>query len=364
VNLGGEVMSLQLLDKLAEGGGLSHAEYVELLQARSPALAEELFARARRVRDRIYGPQVFLRGLVELSSYCRNDCYYCGLRRSNRNAERYRLTPEQILASCEVGYRLGFRTFVLQGGEDEYFTDERIVALVRSVKASCPGSAVTLSLGEKSYESYRRLREAGAERYLLRHETADPEHYRKLHPESLTLENRLRCLRDLRSLGYQTGAGFIVGSPGQTLDCLAKDLAFLANFKPEMIGIGPFMPHHDTPFAQAPAGDLDLTLFLLGVLRLLLPTVLLPATTALGSIHPRGRELGVLAGANVIMPNLSPPDVRSKYSIYDNKLSSGAEAAEGLEDLRRRLAEINCRIAPGRGDHPNFAQQDETTAKL
>ena len=356
-------MSQVLLDKLEDRGALSHAEYVELLQNRTPELTEELFARARRVRDRIYGPQVFLRGLVELTSFCRNDCYYCGIRRGNRNAERYRLTPEQVLASCAVGYELGFRTFVLQGGEDEYFTDERVAELVRGIKERCPGCAVTLSLGEKSYESYRRLREAGADRYLLRHETANPEHYRKLHPENLTLENRLRCLRDLRSLGFQTGAGFMVGSPGQTLDCLAQDLAFLADFRPEMVGIGPFMPHHDTPFAQEPAGNMDLTLFLLGMLRLMLPAVLLPATTALGSIHPRGRELGVLAGANVIMPNLSPPDVRSKYLLYDNKLSSGAEAAEGLEDLRRRLAEVNCQIAPGRGDHHGYTPPVAAAAK-
>ncbi len=362
MNQGGETMSQQLLNKLEQGGGLSHAEYVELLQARTPGLAEELFARARHVRDRIYGPQVFLRGLVELTSYCRNDCYYCGIRRGNHNAERYRLTPEQVYASCELGYGLGFRTFVLQGGEDDYFTDERVAELVRGIKERCPGCAVTLSLGEKPYESYRLLREAGADRYLLRHETADPEHYRKLHPESLTLANRLRCLRDLRSLGFQTGAGFMVGSPGQTLDCLAQDLVFLADFKPEMIGIGPFMPHHDTPFAHEPAGSMDLTLFLLGVLRLMLPAVLLPATTALGSIHPRGRELGVLAGANVIMPNLSPLDVRAKYLLYDNKLSSGAEAAEGLADLRRRLAEINCRIADGRGDHHGFVKPAATAA--
>ncbi len=344
-------MPHKLLDQLEHDGRLAHADYIHLLQSRSPELAEELYARARRIRDRVYGPTVFLRGLVELTNYCRNDCYYCGIRRSNCHAERYRLQPEQVFASCKVGHDLGFRTFVLQGGEDEYFHDDRVVELIHGIKSRFPDSAVTLSLGEKSYDSYRRLREAGADRYLLRHETADPSLYQRLHPAKLTLANRLQCLRDLRSLGFQTGAGFMVGTPGQTFESLALDLDFLAGFRPEMIGIGPFMPHHDTPFAKEPAGSMELTLFLLGILRLMLPEVLLPATTALGSIHPQGRELGVLAGANVIMPNLSPPEVRHKYLLYDNKLSSGAEAAEGLRELRRRLATINCTIDPGRGDH-------------
>ncbi|MFA6930525.1 MAG: [FeFe] hydrogenase H-cluster radical SAM maturase HydE [Lentisphaeria bacterium] len=345
-------MLITLLDKLEEQGQLSRVEFGRLIAERTPELMARAAGGATRLRKKHFGRQVFIRGLIEISSYCCNNCYYCGIRRDNRKAERYRLTPEQILACCELGYPLGFRTFVLQGGEDAYFTEASMVKLIREIKVRYPDCAVTLSIGEKTFATYKAFREAGADRYLLRHETANAEHYAKLHPAQQTLENRLRCLQDLRSLGYQAGAGFMVGSPFQTLDCLAQDLEFLSQFRPEMIGIGPFIPHHDTPFRDAPPGSLELTLFLLSLLRLMLPRVLLPATTALGSIHPTGRELGILAGANVIMPNLSPPDVRDKYLLYDNKLNSGAEAAEGLEELRHRLALIDCEIAVSRGDYP------------
>lgn len=343
-------MTRKLLDILAQQGRLERQDFLTLLQGRTPALQQEAAVRARILREKVFGQGIYLRGLIEFSSYCHNDCYYCGLRRSNAAAQRYRLTPEQVLACCRNGHALGFRTFVLQSGDDSYWTDQRLVPLIQAIKSDYPDSAITLSVGERSFASYQALRQAGADRYLLRHETATPQHYRHLHPAAMSWQRRQQCLRDLRSLGYQVGAGFMVGSPGQTLEHLAEDLFFLSTFRPEMVGIGPFMPQHDTPFAGEPAGSVELTLFLLSLLRLMLPNGLLPATTALGSLHPRGRELGICAGANVVMPNLSPEDARQKYQIYDHKLSLGAESAEGLADLQRRLQEINCCIASGRGD--------------
>ena len=305
---------------------------------------------ARAETERRFGDGIFIRGLIEFTNYCKNDCYYCGIRKSNRSADRYRLTKEQTLACCAAGHELGFRTFVLQGGEDAYFTDPVLADWIASIKTAHPDCALTLSLGERSKESYEKLFAAGADRYLLRHETADRDHYATLHPSELTLAGRLQCLRDLRATGFQTGCGFMVGSPGQTAATLAEDILFLSRFKPEMVGIGPFIPHADTPFADEPAGGVEQTLFLLSLVRLLLPDVLLPATTALGSLSGDGREQGILAGANVVMPNLSPEDVRSKYMLYNNKLATAAEAAENLADLRRRLAAINRRIVVARGD--------------
>lgn len=291
-----------------------------------------------------------MRGLIEFTNYCRNDCYYCGIRKSNCNAERYRLTKEQILECCDVGYELGFRTFVLQGGEDGYYTDKILADIVSSIKAKYPDCAITLSLGEKSYESYKLLYEAGADRYLLRHETANAQHYSKLHPPVMSLKNRKQCLYNLKEIGYQVGCGFMVGSPFQTTECLVDDLMFIKELQPHMVGIGPFIPHKDTPFAGKPAGTLELTLFLLGIIRLMLPYVLLPATTALGTIHPKGRELGILAGANVVMPNLSPKEVRSKYLLYDNKICTGDEAAECRMCLTHRIESIGYKLVVSRGD--------------
>jgi biotin synthase len=307
---------------------------------------------AREEAGKHFGNKVFVRGLIEFSNHCKNDCFYCGIRNGNRNADRYRLDREEILAACREGHRLGFRTFVLQGGEDAHFTDSVLVDWVTSVKTAYPDCALTLSLGERTQESYRLLFAAGADRYLLRHETADAAHYSALHPAELTLAARLRCLRDLRETGFQTGCGFMVGTPGQTAETLAEDILFLAEFRPEMAGIGPFIPHADTPFAGEKAGGVELTLFLLSLARLVLPDVLLPATTALGSLAPDGRERGILAGANVVMPNLSPVGVRDKYSLYNNKLSSAAEAAENLADLRKRLENLGRRGVEGRGDAP------------
>lgn len=341
---------LSILDQLESSRRLTREQWRFLLENRSQALAQEVFCRAGALRDRIYGKRIFIRGLIEFTNYCRNDCYYCGIRRGNSHASRYRLTKDQIMNCCEVGYGLGFRTFVLQGGEDPYFTDERMVELIHSIKERFPDCALTLSIGEKSKESYAAFRKAGADRYLLRHETANEAHYGKLHPKEQTLKNRMECLKNLKELGFQTGAGGMVGSPGQTVDCLIDDLEYLTQLQPEMVGIGPFIPHHDTPFKDQPAGSVELTLYLLGLVRLLLPRVLLPATTALGTAAEGGRELGVKAGANVVMPNLSPENVREKYMLYDNKIHTGKEAAESLEALRTSMAAIGYEVVVDRGD--------------
>ena len=321
-----------------------------LLTTSDPTAIDSLFAQAAEIRDRVYGRNIFLRGLIEISNHCRNNCLYCGIRRDVKT-QRYRLSKEQILDCCQTGHKLGFRTFVLQGGEDPWFTDEVVCDIVADIKRYYPDCAVTLSLGERGRDSFRRLRDAGADRYLLRHETADATHYAKLHPSEMSFDNRIQCLYDLRDLGYQVGTGFMVGSPFQTLDTLKKDLTFLADFRPEMVGIGPFIPADGTPFQNNPAGSIDLTLRLLAIIRILLPDVLLPATTALGTLHPTGRERAIMAGANVVMPNLSPQDTRALYSIYNNKLSTGSEAAESAADLRLRLQAIGFDIPDSRGDY-------------
>ncbi len=322
------------------------------------AAAALLAEKADRLRRQIYGNQVYVRGLIEMTNYCKNDCYYCGIRRSNRDCDRYRLTEEQILACCREGYELGFRTFVLQGGEDAWFTDERLEALIGEIKKGFPDCAVTLSLGERSPESYERLRQAGADRYLLRHETATKSHYETLHPETMSFENRMASLRILRSLGYQVGCGFMVGSPGQTAEHLAADLAFIRDFQPDMCGIGPFIPHHATPFGNESAGTLEQTVYLLSIIRLLVPGVLLPATTALGTIDPVGREKGILAGANVVMPNLSPVAVRKKYELYENKICTGEESAQCRGCLAGRMASIGFEIVTDRGDVKKGSLED------
>lgn len=315
------------------------------------AEAEALLAqRAAAVRQQVYGRDVFIRGLIEFTNYCRNDCFYCGIRRSNACAQRYRLTREEILACCRAGYGLGFRTFVLQGGEDPFFTTERLAELVRAIKRAYPDCAVTLSVGEKDRATYQAWFDAGADRYLLRHETADEGLYRRLHPEELSLQNRMRCLRDLKDIGYQVGCGFMVGAPFQTPEMLLKDLRFLQAFQPHMVGIGPFIPHRDTPFRDCPPGTAQMTLRLLAIIRLMLPHVLLPATTALGTVQSDGRQRGMGYGANVVMPNLSPLSVRKKYALYDNKISTGEEAAESVALLKQSMAAAGYRVVTARGD--------------
>lgn len=339
-----------LVAKLAREHGLSPDEYAALIDARTPALADELAGRAREACEAVYGDGVFARGLIEFTNVCQNDCYYCGIRRSNRACERYRLTGEQILACADAGWRAGFRTFVLQGGEDPAATDEWLAGVVGALKAAHPGCAVTLSVGERSRESYERLRAAGADRYLLRHETATSAHYERLHPAGMTLGARLACLDALRAAGFAVGAGFMVGSPFQTTEMLAADLAFIQEFRPEMCGIGPFVPHHDTPFAAGVPGTVELTCYLLSLVRLAHPTVLLPATTALEALDPRGREKGILAGANVVMPNLTPPEHQGDYALYDGKPRSSADAARKWADLAAQLEPLGRRLVVDRGD--------------
>ena len=339
-----------IVEKLYNTGDLSDGELKALIGTDDTETAELLRRYADETRQKSYGKKVFLRGLIEISSFCKNDCLYCGIRRSNKDADRYRLSREDILSCCENGYGLGFRTFVMQGGEDSFFTDDFLCGVISEIKEKYPDCAVTLSLGERSYESFRRLREAGADRYLLRHEAASEELYRKLHPGEMSLENRKECLFSLKELGYQVGAGFMVGAPFQNTEHIIADLRFLQELQPQMIGIGPFIPHHNTPFAGENGGTLELTLRLLGILRLMFPKVLLPATTALGTITPNGRELGLKTGCNVVMPNLSPVKVRKKYDLYDNKICTGEEAAECRGCLQRRIESAGYEIASERGD--------------
>lgn len=341
----------ELILKLKSERVLSISEFESLISSYTSEDMDFAGKIAREICDEVYGKEVYLRGLIEISSYCKNDCYYCGIRRTNKCAQRYRLTSEDILECCAEGYSLGYRTFVLQGGEDMYFTKERVCELVKTIKSLYPDCAITLSLGEKSYDEYKAYKEAGADRYLLRHETADENHYFLLHPENLSAKERQRCLFDLKKLGFQTGAGMMVGAPFQTARELALDMLFLHKLQPQMVGIGPFIPHKDTPFAQEKMGSLELTIFLLSLVRIMLPNVLLPATTALGTIHPTGREMGVLAGANVIMPNLSPMSVRKKYLLYDGKISVGDESAQSVNIVREKMHAIGYEVSLSRGDY-------------
>ena len=341
---------LGLAQKLCCNRSLELNEYERLVAGCTPELASFLAEQAVAVRRQVYGNAVFTRGLIEASSYCKNDCLYCGIRRSNSQSHRYRLSVEEILQCADEGYELGFRTFVLQGGEDPAFTDEVLCKVVHGIREKHSDCVVTLSFGQRSRESYERLYAAGAERYLLRHETASPQLYGRWHPAGMTLGSRMRCLQDLRSTGYAVGAGFMVGAPFQTAADLACDLKFIEEFQPEMCGIGPFVPHHATPFACYPQGTVALTCFLLSIIRLIKPNILLPATTALGTIAPDGREMGILAGANVVMPNLSPVAHRKDYDLYDGKICTGEEAAECRGCLGARMLSIGYELAVDRGD--------------
>ena len=349
----------ELADQLGRENTLTRAEFLRFISMRRDLSKEDreyLYSLARKKADDVYGKDIYLRGLIEFTNYCRNNCLYCGLRRDNHNVNRYRLTKEQILECADRGYALNFRTIVLQGGEDLSYSDYDICAIVSGIKELHPDCAVTLSIGEKSRESYEAYFRAGADRYLLRHETANEEHYHRLHPPELSMKKRMECLYDLKDIGYQVGAGFMVGSPFQTEECYADDLAFLHELQPEMIGIGPFIPHHDTPFRDKANGTLEDTLFFLAVLRLSFPEALLPATTALGTIHPLGREMGIKAGANVIMPNLSPVSVRKDYLLYDGKICTGDEAAECRHCMEMRMEKIGYHVVTARGDHVRFGK--------
>jgi len=344
-------MSHNIVNQLEENKTLSDDELAALLE--TDIYDSSLFESADRLRKSVYGTDVYIRGLIEFTNYCKNNCYYCGIRCENKALSRYRLSPEEIMDCCETGYKLGFRTFVLQGGEDDYYKDEMLCEIISEIKTKYPDCAVTLSIGEKPHKSYKAYFDAGADRYLLRHETADDGHYKKLHPASMSLQNRKECLRNLKEIGYQVGSGFMVGSPFQKTEHLIKDIRFLQELKPEMIGIGPFISHSNTPFKDQKSGSLELTLRLLAILRLMFPNVLLPATTALGTISPDGRELGLKAGANVVMPNLSPVSVRKQYALYDNKICTGEEAAECRGCLERRVNSAGYQIVISRGDFKN-----------
>ncbi len=340
----------ELAEKLSQQHSLTESEYKQLIDSRTPELAARLAELASDERRRVYGNAVYTRGLIEISNVCKNDCYYCGIRKSNAACDRFRLTQKQIVDAAGAGYGLGFRTFVMQGGEDGHFTDDVLCPIIEELKDRHPDCAVTLSLGERSFESYERLRRAGADRYLLRHEAADEELYGRLHPGSMSHANRMRCLEDLRGLGYQVGCGFMVGAPFQTSAHVAEDLKFIEEFRPDMCGIGPFLPQKDTPFAGMTAGTAELTCFLLSVIRLIHPPVLLPATTALETAAENGWERGILAGANVIMPNLSPPETRAKYALYDNKAVTGIDSLNKKKELQERMRAIGCELVDSRGD--------------
>ena len=341
---------ISIIEKLKDTHSLTLNEYEYLIEHRNEESTELLKKYATHTRKKYYGNKVFVRGLIEISNICKNDCYYCGIRKSNKNCDRYRLTKDDILMCCDEGYSLGFRTFVLQGGEDGTFTDEWLCDLVSKIKKRYPDCAITLSLGERSFESYKALFDSGADRYLLRHETADDLHYSKLHPNELTLENRIRCLHDLKEIGYQVGCGFMVGSPFQTVRNIAQDLKFIEDFSPDMCGVGPFIPHKDTIFKDEKAGDAELCCYLLSIIRLIKPNILLPATTALGTVEKDGREKGILHGANVVMPNLSPLSVRKKYALYDGKICTGDESAQSLNNLKKSMNAIGYEVVVARGD--------------
>ncbi len=341
---------IELIDKLSVSHSLSVEEYAYLIENRTEEAMLYLKMKAVEAQKSVYGDSVYVRGLIEISNVCKNNCLYCGIRAENNNCQRYRLSPEDIFSCCEAGYEIGFRTFVLQGGEDGFYTDEVLVPLIKRIKASYPDCAVTLSLGERTKDSYQALYKAGADRYLLRHEAVNAELYSKLHPDNMSLRNRLQCLNDLKEIGYQVGCGFMVGAPFQSVQHIAEDLKFIEEFKPHMCGIGPFIPHKDTIFNKDNKGSAELTCYLLSIIRIMNPRILLPATTALGTVDADGREQGILSGANVIMPNLSPASVRKKYDIYDNKLSSGAESAEKLDELKIRMNKIGYKIEITRGD--------------
>lgn len=340
----------KIITKLENEHRLNLDEYEYLIENRNKNIQLLLAEKARKIRESVYGKDVFIRGLIEIGNVCKNNCFYCGIRRGNKDCDRYSLSEDEIISCCDEGYLLGFRTFVMQGGENAYFSDEFMCSIIRKVKSKYPDCAITLSIGERSYDSYKKMFDAGADRYLLRHETADKDHYQKLHPSEMSFDNRMECLNNLKKIGYQTGCGFMVGSPYQTNRNIAKDLKFIEQFNPEMCGVGPFIPHKATQFKDFNAGDGELTCYILSIIRIMKPEILLPSTTALGTILPMGHEMGLLSGANVIMPNLSPVSVRKKYELYDNKKSMGDEAAQAVATLKEKVKSIGFQIVTNRGD--------------
>lgn len=351
-------MEYKIIDKLYETNNATREELEFLLENLNDDSKKYLIEKSNLTRMKVYGDKVYLRGLIEFTNYCVRNCMYCGIRASNKNAERYRLTIDEILECAELGDRLGYKTYVLQGGEDPYFTDDIMVEIISKIKRRFPENAITISLGERSYESYERMFKAGADRYLIRHETATKELYEKLHPGA-SFENRRRCLEDLKKIGYQIGSGFMIGLPGQKVSDLVNDLLYVKELNPHMVGIGPFISHKDTPLKNEKNGTLEDTITLIAILRLLLPKALIPATTSLGTINPLGRELGIKAGANVVMPNLSPTSVREKYSLYDGKICTGDEAAECRRCIEGRINRAGFKVEVSRGDNIEWKRRKE-----
>lgn len=346
---------IKIIDKLYLTNNLKYEELVYILNNIGENEREYLVQKAHETRLKSYGNKVFFRGLIEFSNYCKKLCKYCGINGSNKDVDRYRLNLEDILLSCDKGYELGLRTFVLQSGEDDYFTDDMIIDLITKIKEKYPNVAITLSIGEKSYMSYEKYFNAGADRYLLRHETASKELFNKIH-KNTNFENRIECLWNLKKIGYQVGSGFMVGIPNQSKEDLAEDILFIKKLEPEMVGIGPFIPHKDTIYKYEVGGTLEDTITMIALTRLFLPNSLLPATTALGTINPLGREKGLKAGANVVMPNLSPTSVREKYALYDGKICTGEEAAECMSCIEKRIVSSGFTIDLSRGDHINWRE--------
>jgi len=350
--------NLQTINKLYHEHELSDADMMKLINCNESEDMEYLMKKAVQARESVYGRDIYIRGLIEISNICRNDCLYCGIRKSNKNVKRYRLSKEDILSCADKGYKLGFRTFVLQGGEDIFFSDDFLCELISEIKGKYRECAVTLSLGERSLESYQKLYEAGADRYLLRHETATKEHYEKLHPTNMSFDNRIKCLEELKSIGYQTGCGMMIGSPYQTDADILRDIRFIEKFRPHMVGIGPFIPHEDTCFAKQPAGSVNLTLRIMAIIRLMMPNVLLPSTTALATLCKDGHRSGIMAGCNVIMPNLSPDYAKDNYTLYNNKANTGTEDALKLALLSEKMSELGYKIVTERGDYKNCNKGD------
>ena len=348
----------RIVDRLIENHDLPSEEMLILLQGilkpENKSEKQKLHDAANMLRERVFGNSIFKRGLIEISNRCKNDCYYCGIRRSNSSLERYRMSKDEILEACKLGNSLGFRTFVLQSGEDSHFTEELLEEIIVSIKGLYPNCAITLSLGENGPDFYQKCFDAGADRYLLRHEAADESLYKSVHPQNQTINNRKKCLESLAKIGYQVGTGFMVGLPGQTAANLVADLEFIKEINPAMVGIGPFISHKNTPFGDAKNGDVEMTLVLISIIRLLLPSALIPSTTALGTVAEKGREMGILAGANVVMPNLTPMKYRKLYALYDNKISTGEETAEGVEMLAENLKKIGCELVDDKGDYKNI----------
>lgn len=344
---------ISYIDSLFETEHLEDDKLEAIIVSNDPKVSEHLFKKSLEKKILYYDKSIYMRGLIEFTNICNRNCSYCGLRRDNQNVERYRLTEEQILECCQIGYQLGYRTYVLQGGEDSYYTDDKLVNLITKIKSKYPDAALTLSIGEKSYESYEKYFQAGADRFLLRHETADRDLYERLHP-GMSFENRRKCLLTLKDIGYQVGAGFMTGLPGQTAKHLVKDLRFLKELDPHMIGIGPFIPHSETPLAGTSGGTVDLTLKMVALTRLMVPKALLPSTTALGTLDSLGREKAIKAGANVVMPNLSPTNVREKYEIYENKICTGDEAAHCRKCIENRINSTGSYVDMGRGDYVDW----------